>query len=51
MDSHVPDVTIFHCFGQGLGGKILGTLAGVKDTAAQIYSVGAVLYGSPQGFH
>ena len=34
MHLHAPDVTVFNCVHQGLGGKILCTLPGIEVTAA-----------------
>ena len=51
MHLHPPDVAILHCLHQGLGGEILGALAGVKCPNAQINSVCSVLNRCPQSLH
>ena len=51
MHRNAPDMAVFDCLGQGLGGEILCALARVKHTAAEVDGIGAVLYRSPEGLH
>ena len=51
MHRHTPDMAVFDCLSQGLNGKILCALTGIKCAAAQVNSVGAILYRRPQGIH
>ena len=51
VDIHTPDMAVLYCLLQGLGGKILCALTGIKGAAAQIYGVCSVLYGCPKGIH
>ena len=51
MNLNPPDMTIFDCLHQGLGGEILCALPGVKAAAAEINRVGSVLHRGPQRLH
>ena len=51
MHVNTPDVAVFDRIFQGLGGKILCTLAGVEGSHAQVNSIGTILYRSPEGIH
>ena len=48
---HTPDMAVFDCLHQGLGGKVLCALAGVKAAAAQVNRIGSVLHRCPKGLH
>ena len=51
MHLNTPDMAVLDCLRQGLGGKILGALAGIEGAAAQIDRICAILHRSAQGIH
>ena len=51
MHLNTPDVAVLDRLRQGLGGEILGALAGIKGAAAQIDRICAILHRSAQGIH
>ncbi len=51
MHRDATDMAVLDGFGEHLGCEILGALAGIKAPATQIYGIGTVLYGGPEGLH
>ncbi len=51
VNLQAPNMAVFHCLCQGLRGKVLGALAGVEVSHAQVYRIGAVLHRRTKGLH